>query len=38
LGAPFANTISFSHLLIIAFILLGNFAMLMNRLQARREA
>jgi hypothetical protein len=37
LGAPFANTISFSHLLIIAFILLGNFAMLMNRLQARRE-
>jgi hypothetical protein len=38
LGAPFANTISFSHLLIIFFILLGNFAMLMNRLQARREA
>jgi len=35
LGAPFANTISFSHLLIIFFILLGNFAMLMNRLQAR---
>jgi hypothetical protein len=38
LGAPFANTISFSHVLIIVFILLGNFAMLMNRLQARREA
>ncbi len=37
LGAPFANAISFSHVLIIAFILLGNFAMFMNRLAERRE-
>jgi hypothetical protein len=38
LGAPFANAISFSHVLIILFILLGNLAMFMNRAQARREA
>ncbi|GIV06382.1 MAG: hypothetical protein KatS3mg016_1957 [Fimbriimonadales bacterium] len=38
LGARFANAISFSHVLIIVFILLGNFAMFMNRAQARREA
>jgi len=37
MGAPFANAISFSHVLIIVFILLGNFAMFMNRLQQRRE-
>lgn len=38
LGARFANAISFSHVLIILFILLGNLAMFMNRAQARREA
>jgi hypothetical protein len=38
LGTRFMNAISFSHVLIIVFILLGNFAMFMNRLQARREA
>ncbi|MDW8051752.1 MAG: hypothetical protein RMJ83_04630 [Armatimonadota bacterium] len=38
LGAPFANAISFSHVLIIFFILLGNFALLMQRLHERREA
>lgn len=38
LGAPFANAISFSHVLIILFILLGNLAMLMQRIQERREA
>lgn len=37
LGTRFMNAISFSHVLIILFILLGNFAMLMNRLQLRRE-
>jgi hypothetical protein len=37
LGTRFMNAISFSHVLIIAFILLGNFAMFMNRLQQRRE-
>lgn len=37
LGAPFANAISFSHVLIIFFILLGNFALLMQRLHERRE-
>ncbi len=37
LGAPFANAISFSHVLIIIFILLGNFAMLMQRRYERRE-
>ncbi|MFN3689889.1 MAG: hypothetical protein ACK4UU_03060 [Fimbriimonadales bacterium] len=37
LGAPFANAISFSHVLIIIFILLGNFAMLMQRIHERRE-
>lgn len=37
LGTRFMNAISFSHVLIIAFILLGNIAMFMNRLQQRRE-
>jgi hypothetical protein len=37
LGTRFMNAISFSHVLIIVFILLGNFAMFMNRLQQRRE-
>lgn len=37
LGTRFMNAISFSHVLIIAFILLGNFAMLMNRIQQSRE-
>lgn len=34
LGRPFANAISFSHVLIIVFIFLGNLAMLMSRRQA----
>ncbi|MDM7460716.1 MAG: hypothetical protein P3X24_003585 [bacterium] len=37
LGTRFMNAISFSHVLIIAFILLGNFAMLMQRIQLSRE-
>ncbi|MCS6920078.1 MAG: hypothetical protein NZM28_09935 [Fimbriimonadales bacterium] len=37
LGTRFMNAISFSHVLIITFILLGNLAMLMNRVQMRRE-
>lgn len=37
LGTRFMNAIQFSHVLIIVFILLGNFAMLMNRLQMSRE-
>ncbi|MFN4033025.1 MAG: hypothetical protein ACK4ME_05290 [Fimbriimonadales bacterium] len=37
LGTRFMNAISFSHVLIIAFILLGNFAMVMNRVQLSRE-
>ncbi|MCX7924337.1 MAG: hypothetical protein N2554_00835 [Fimbriimonadales bacterium] len=38
LGTRFMNAISFSHVLIITFILLGNLAMFMNRAQMRREA
>jgi len=38
LGTRFMNAISFSHVLIITFILLGNLAMFMNRAQMQREA
>jgi len=38
LASRFTNAISFSHVLIITFILLGNVAMFMNRLAERREA
>ncbi|MFQ3610259.1 MAG: hypothetical protein SNJ72_02090 [Fimbriimonadales bacterium] len=36
LASRFTNAISFSHVLIITFILLGNMAMFMNRLAERR--
>lgn len=37
LGTRFMNAISFSHVLIITFILLGNLAMFMNRVRVRQE-
>lgn len=37
LGTRFVNAISFSHVLIILFIFLGNLALFMNRRQMRQE-